>query len=73
MITKSEYIAWRDHPVTQEFLHAIWEKREFTKEGLANAEATFVEEFNKHVGRCIGFQEVLDYATKDFDFIEEGV
>lgn len=71
MTTKSEYIAWRDHPITVEFLHAIWKKREFTKEGLSNAEVSDTGEIHRHIGRCIGYQEILDYATKEFDYIEE--
>lgn len=71
MINKDDYIAWRDDPVTQFYLHALWKKREFTKEGIANDEADLISEIHKHIGRCIAYQEAIDYATRDFEYLDE--
>jgi len=66
MISEAEFLAWKDDPVTRDFLVYITRKREDTKEAWASAEfvGQDVEEYairnSAGVARCELCRELLE-------------
>lgn len=70
MITKDQWVDWKQHPVTIEFLKAIYRTREGLKEGIAEGQAESDKEMYLAVGRTQGIKDCFEYATKTFEYIE---
>lgn len=70
MITKRDWLDWKSQEVTKFLLHALNQKRELLKEGLANGEAS-EESFKREVGRCIALQEAIEFIVHGPEFDEE--
>lgn len=68
---KRDWLDWKSLPVTKEMLQAVYEKRELLKEGIV--EAKDMENIERHIGRCIALQEVLDFFTYGPDDLEEEI
>lgn len=69
-VTKEEYLAWRDHPVTQFYLRALHLRREILKEDLAN-DAVSGEMVQHYIGACKALKEAVDYGLREFEYLEE--
>jgi len=65
--SKEEWKAWVRDPITQHFLSDIQGEREYAKEGWAQGAAG--EDAKRIMGMCQGLQRVIDYATKDFEYL----
>jgi hypothetical protein len=70
LISKSEYIDWRNRKVTREFVARIFEQREGLKEDLADGKAS-IEDLKILIGRAQGMKDVIDYILHDFEFIDD--
>ena len=75
-VTKEEWLAWKEEKVTREFIQRIHENRESLKEGWAEGLASNLEQMYTTLGQCQGIKDVIDYALRDFHYIDlsnEGV
>lgn len=59
-ILKSDWDAWVSNPITQKFMQAVNQKREETKENIANAAYPSYEELTHNIGYCIALASVLE-------------
>ena len=73
-ITKDEWLQWKSHKVTQEFLTRLYDQREQLKEGMADGQAGTDHESNvliqKTIGQCMGLKDAIDYGVRNFDVID---
>lgn len=70
MVTKEMWVDWVKHPVTQEFLKALNDKREMLKEGLSENQTGTEREDCITMGKCQSLKDAIVYATKEFDYVE---
>lgn len=68
-ITKEEWIQWRDHPVTKEFVARVLNQREALKEGLVEGHLDSDKAEHIAIGRCQGMKDMALYALKEFEFV----
>lgn len=69
-ITKSDWIGWKQHPVTRAFIHDINALREVYKEQWS--EGRFGDDDEKmYRGMCQAIRDLMEYALTDFDVIED--
>ena len=67
MITKEDYIDWRQSEVTKEFFNVVTEKLEDTKEVLINGGSDY-----DHVQRLIGYGQALKSILR-LDYEDVGI
>lgn len=65
-MTRSEYLSWREHPVTEEMIRALQETREGIKEELATG-ATLDNHIStaRYVGNIEGLDFFLNHRFED--------
>lgn len=71
-VTKDMWVSWKHDPVTQEFIARLSDKREMLKEGVVEGQASDERETQRVFGQCQALKDAILYATRDFEFIEEG-
>ena len=69
-ITREQWLDWRTHQVTKEYLKRLFEKRELLKEGLAEGQAGESEaQLHEAIGQCQAYKDTVDYAISSFEVI----
>ncbi len=74
MITKEQWVMWKQDPVTQAFLSDLYKTREELKEGMAEGAADSNIEIYRTQGRCMSIKDAIHHARVEFGlrFNEEG-
>lgn len=74
MVSKDQWVDWKNHPVTQEYLKRILGSRESIKEGIAEGQSEDNEHLYIQIGRAQGMKDCFEYAIRDFEYVnlEEG-
>lgn len=69
MITKEEWVSWRQSYATQEYLKVINTVREGKKEEIAEGKVVG-DELQKEIGRTQGIKDCIDYVLYSFPYIQ---
>jgi hypothetical protein len=64
MITKEDWVDWKQHKVTKMFLKAVHDKREALKEGIADG-AVEGDELQRTIGRCMSLYDTINFALHE--------
>ncbi len=74
-ITKSQFIAWKNDPITKKFFSALKETRDNIEEMMKDSEvilsAGAAQKLVRLVGNREGIDLVLNTSTEDYDDDEE--
>ena len=68
-ILQEEWANWKQEKVTREFLKRLFEKREMLKEGLAEGQATGIEQ-ERTIGQCQAYKDIINYGAFEFEVAE---
>lgn len=70
MVTKEEWVNWKNSACTQQYLKNLHNKREDLKDGLAEGQTSTEREDCIIIGRTQGIKDAILFAVKDFDYIQ---
>jgi ABC-type dipeptide/oligopeptide/nickel transport system ATPase component len=62
VVTKEEFLEWKEHPATKTLLKALRNDREYMKEMVVRGNTANVEEVK---GRCNAIISILDLTYED--------
>jgi hypothetical protein len=62
VVTKEEFLEWKEHPATKALLKALRSDREYMKEMVVRGNTANVEEVK---GRCNAIISILDLTYED--------
>lgn len=69
MVTKEQWVDWKNHPVTQQYLRDIHGNREDRKDEIADGKVEG-NELYLEIGRTQGIKDCFDYALHQFNYIQ---
>ena len=64
VVEKSDWVDWKNNPVTKLYIHALFTKREAIKEALAEGQIA-KEAIDLHIGQCQGIKDTIDFILYD--------
>lgn len=70
MMTREDWVDWKNHPITQIFIDHLIENRGGRKEEIAEGKVVG-NELYLEIGRCQGLKDAIDYALRYFHIEED--
>lgn len=69
VITKEQWMDWKRHPVTQQYLADVMNTREGKKEEISDGRVSG-DELLIEIGRTQGIKDCVEYAIREFQYME---